>query len=88
MSLFFSVLVEVLRPRCYTLVCLSDLQLSREIFPVFESQCGLISIYCYLVADIMAKFFKKCLLTVRQCSREGPALDRKKKKKNSPLPNI
>ena len=27
------------------LVCLSDLQLSREIFPVSESQCELISIY-------------------------------------------
>ena len=27
------------------LVCLSDLQLSREILPVFESQCELISIY-------------------------------------------
>ena len=31
---------------CCALVCLSDLQLSREIFPVSESQCELISIYC------------------------------------------
>ena len=30
---------------CAARVCLSDLQVSREIFPVSESQCGLINIY-------------------------------------------
>ena len=29
----------------YALICLLNLQLSREIFPVSESQCELISIY-------------------------------------------
>ena len=36
-------LASLINP-CYALVCLLDLQLSREKFPVFLSQCGLISI--------------------------------------------
>ena len=41
---------------CAARVCLSDLQVSREIFPVSESQCGLINIVHSFSQNILNSF--------------------------------
>ena len=47
---------ELQRVLCIAQICLSDLQVLREIFPVSESQCGLINILLSFSQNILNSF--------------------------------
>ena len=51
------------------LVCLSDLQLSREIFSISESQCELISNYCEEIKiSLLNLVFEKIWTKISKCA--------------------